>query len=211
MGAFCLITTEVGDPAKRGRDKKIRKNKISKNEKRTVSRKEEGAMSVTAYIQCDRWILITGLRLSIWEHSMVMPYNVGFLILVEILKTNAVVHILQNPATWHYILFSAYSVPSAKWRFSTKCNMAGGLTYKVCPFLSILAMLRQFLPIIYVKNVFTFSCELDDFPHFSFFSSKTIHPCVSHPEKSIRTPIRRILRCDPEDPEDLRCDPEKIL
>ena len=49
MGAFCLITTEVGDPAKRGRDKKIRKNKISKNEKRTVSRKEEGAMSVTAY------------------------------------------------------------------------------------------------------------------------------------------------------------------
>ena len=34
----------------------------------------------------------------------------------------------------------------------------------------IWAMLRPFLPIIYVKNVFTFSCELNDFRHFSFFS-----------------------------------------
>ena len=99
---------------------------------------------------------------------MVMPYNVGFLILVEILKTNAVVHILQIPATSHYILFSAYSVPSAKWRFSTKCKMAGGLTYKVCPFLSILAVETIFAHNLRQKCVYVF-LRIERFPTFFIF------------------------------------------
>ena len=42
--------------------------------------------------------------------------------------------------------------------------------FRSCNNAVILAMLRPFLPIIYIKNVFTFSCELNDFRHFSFFS-----------------------------------------
>ena len=48
--------------------------------------------------------------------------------------------------------------------------MQNGGVYKVCPFLSILAMLRPFLPIIYVKMFLRFFANWTISDIFHFFS-----------------------------------------